>query len=666
MTLPLVPNPPANPIRPMNHPSIPPLLRAAVLLLALALPEKGALVALPARQQTLEVAVTLRVPVERKATITLHRDHEDPLTFYYLPLQPQLVTAPAGAGKEAALTMPQFLFQKFQLSDRASAANKQIEGAILQFAVTLGYTAAQLAEIEAGIRAAAKVPEDQKISLRPVAIKNPKVIVYDPSTGQALAGGAPGGLAPTSLTAEIPFSVKLDVLSSTLNDRIVRERTGVPCWFVYEYDQITEPAGFKVTVNWDNVYTHFSSASESKAQDRGRFLFWTWSNSETNTSMRAAVDHYQSTGMIKVEGITTEKLSAEQLQVYLQPILEKVSALVAGEAPPKIDPATCAPLDTEPGGSGAQANVNATVKSLTERKTGTQTYNFNFREVLSTGNQANGFIGIGDYLAKNPGLETLLVPPTVSDSDDFAKANFALPNVVTPRSMGVTEIAMSLSNTAGNDEKVLMTWRPDDVKAGGKGSWYRDGQPVSFIELGVGAFRGRLKAKGTLDQWKDLLKFPVETTITCFIGNKGSEETITISDKREIPGFNGQAPMLRPLDHMKTAEIDASLLGSLMKDPKADKVRIALEVPDGGSGSHLIAYEWTSATIEEPFMFPLKRGEDGKYRFKIVDLQIRSNRKLLREAWFPSDAKAGVELTNKLFLEFDEEILTDKDWFQKI
>ncbi len=627
--------------------------------------------ALPARQNTVEVPITVTSPVERKQMVTLHRDHEDAFVYYYLPAVPQLVQVPAppaGEGGKGAATMPQFLFQKYQLSTKDSATNKQLEGALLQFSVTLGYTAEQLKEMEAGVRAGAKIPEEQAITLRPVAIKNPRVVIYDPTTGQAAGGGTTGGLAPSSLTAEIPFSARLDVVSSTLNDRIVRGATGVPCWFSYEYDQVTEPAGFKVTVFWDNIASHFSSATDIQSQDREKFLWWDYAKSETNTSIRTVVDNYTNSGFIKVEGTTSEKLTADQLQVYLQPIIEKATAMLAGEAPAKVDPATVEPIDHELSGSGVQSNVNSGFKSVVDRRTGTQTFNFNFREVLSSPNQANGFIGIGAYLSRHPQLEAMLVPPTLGDSDDFAKASFALPTVVAPRAMGVSEITVSLTNTAGNDQKYLLVWRPDDVKAGGKGRWFSRGEPITFLDLGIGAFRSKLESEGKLAQWKELLTFPVETTVNCVVGMKGREQSFALVEKGVIPGFNGEAAELRPLDRVRIAEVHASLLGGLLTDKAKDSIRVAIEVPDGSGGSRVLEYEWRADSVEEPFMFPVRPEPDGSYRMKVSDLRIRSGGKSIRQDWFPSSGTPAshADLRNKLYIELDEDLLENDRWFTQL
>lgn len=571
------------------------------------------------------------LPIEidgQTVLVTVHQDHANPNKFYFLPRVPRLATFVDSQGR----VIPRFTLQRYSF-DKSPSENPN-QGAILQFAVTFGLEPEHIDRIKAALPAAVEsgslavadpngqpaaktantpasfqpIPWDPaRLEVVPIAIKSAKVTFYDPASGESIGGGAPAGLAPSTLESEIPFSAKLDKVGATLNQALISGNTGLPCWFQFEYEVMSEPAGFKLVVNWDQVYQFAKTHEIKKSTERNGW--WIFSSKSTVSSEETFTENQleEKNNWFKVESTTNEVVTPEIVQTYLQPILKKVSEEMYGPEPsPKsvpsdengVNPETMtAAVETDGSGGGTVNSANARVDvKINRTKKGTETFEFSSRHSWALDGLASGFINI-KHLPEDVRKE--LIPEIIYDSD-WGVARLPLPVISDEEieALGITQLQLGITPVCGDlklDRKLVQY--PVDQK-NNLGHWISDNQEVNSLVFNLSRFVN----EGGAD-WKEKAAFKVTKTIRF----KAGDRTITIRDSIDEveaqPIFSGGLPSLQPLENMVFAEIDPGLItfgdGGPLK--QIDRILVDISAPDGMKVSKTFTPDDTA-----PLLFPMK------------------------------------------------------------
>lgn len=108
--------------------------------------------------------------------------------------------------------------------------------------------------------------KNKKHRLSPVPIKDSSIVMYD--LGGDMLAGAPvkGGVAPMFGNQQYPFMLNLTELGADAMEALCRGKGGLPVLISYTFQGMTPAGGFKVEIDWDASYKHFSTDTKLKAQ----------------------------------------------------------------------------------------------------------------------------------------------------------------------------------------------------------------------------------------------------------------------------------------------------------------------------------------------------------------------------------------------------------------
>ncbi len=632
-----------------------PLSLLAMLLLG------GAAQATPSFEKVYSVPVNFNGTVQ---SVTVHQDHADPKTFFYLPRKPRL-TMTMRDGKP----VPQYRFQRFQFKDPENA-NGLLEGAVMQFAVNLAMSGAELDEIKNGIKSQVMIPDPKdptitrpidlmEINLKQIPIRDSVLSVYDPVTGEKLGKGLPPALSPTTLNADIPFTVKMDVISAQLANKLTEGTTGISCAFVYNYDVISEAAGFKITVNWSKVFDHYSKHTEEAEKIRSGWWIFSSNSEDKKTSTTTLTESLVNSSAVVVDVTSSKAFPADKLNGYMQPVLDAITKELGGDATPKVDPAKADAATAESNQGGLTKNTNTVEKTIKITTSGTRTWNFNAREVFSITQPASGFIEVGAFM-KDPAIKRLLVPDTVTD-ENYESARISLPVLSTSKAQGITSVTLQVMATDGkttDGKNEMVTWTPNDKVEGGLGAWRYGsskaalGMETDQLTFGLETFRNKLG-----DAFKQKMGFRVISTVDYKIGTDSG----TIYHKAIVPMFNGNVPLFQPLNHLGMVEIDPALMDIVSnKEEGISIVDLTIVTPTGAfEPQHLKINRLTKKFLKDgsAYQFPVKV-TDGMPSYTVTAKLVgRANGKVT------SINRTGTLTQGSLYL--DSELVNDPDWFKK-
>jgi hypothetical protein len=292
-------------------------------------------------------------------------------------------------------------------------------------------------------------PVGLRISALP--FKSAQVAIYAPNTGE-LIGSTPfgAGVAPVFANQKMVFSVPLTELGTDVYTELVRGNTGVPIVITYKFNGLTPPAGFKVQVNWDKAFEHYSKNDEFRAR-ASYYGLWGASGGYSSTKIR---EQLESAKAIVIDIVEGEGLTQETINSYLQPIVKRINdeLLVAMEPPAKIDPAV-APSGGSSGGWFGSASYSSAVKDVKVVKKGTETFDFKYSKLMERASAASGFIGSGKY-AK----EVIEKITTVVDNSAWERAYLSLPPV--PPALSAMDMTVRLRLNEKTIDSQFFKWTP--------------------------------------------------------------------------------------------------------------------------------------------------------------------------------------------------------------
>jgi len=319
-------------------------------------------------------------------TFTVVRDALQRNQWYYIPNAPRLYER-AFQGKRE----PEFSLVRYQFPDPDNAA-KLLEGGILQFAATLSVPPEALEELKKAVADKFPGTKSEEIRLSGLPLKSAKVSLLTPQKG-ALLSSQPqgGGVGPANASQKMVFMLELTSNGADVYEKLTRGNTGVPVHIEFVYLGLTPKAGFRVNVDWDQTYSHYSRDEKFRA----RASYWGLAGANARADITSIRDELTRAKAIKVEAIEGEGFDMSKIDAYLQPLLKRINdELIEDMKPPsEVDPAKA----DDPGTAGYFGGVGYAVamKSVTKVKHGNEVIDYRFQKIVERANIADGFLGIG-------------------------------------------------------------------------------------------------------------------------------------------------------------------------------------------------------------------------------------------------------------------------------
>lgn len=482
--------------------------------------------------------VDLAIVIDKnEENVTCIKDAIKPEQWYYVPNKPRLVTVKNASSKTE---LPSFSLVKYQAPDPADP-EKMLEGGVLQAAVNLALPESGLKQLKEGL---AKITglEADKILLAPLNMSNAKIAVYTP--GGELMGDAPisPDIGPSFANQSIPIQINLTKLGADFSDALVKTGGGIFITFIFDYNGLTPKCGFKVTVDWDQTFKHFSTQTKAKVSYGG----WFWSGS-AQTDISTVRESLITNKCIKVESIAGESFKAEEIDAYLMPILEAINKEIFNiEAPEKVEPAKAADPEVPSRRWGVSGGMSFSLKSVEKVKKGHTTYSMDRQFIVARQTIAGGLIGIGNYPKE---VQDKLI--TVMPQGNWASAWYSLPDVGSAEEIGVTEVSVTV-NVVDDKGKAIAKVPQQNAKWSTKtGTWVdaKKNERNSLV-FALASVYENFKGK------EDKLFYKQKMDVTQKLANKTSKMTF----ESMAPMFDGEAAVSTPMSGIECIEINGNLL----------------------------------------------------------------------------------------------------------
>ncbi len=428
------------------------------LMLVSALAPAQAQVSLGATDQT---DVVVKVDGEDEA-FTVLRDYARPEQFYYVPNRPQLATRGTGDKKR-----PVFHLLRYQTKD--SETNDIVQAGIMQFAVRLAPAEGVVNEIRKQVAAQFSLSE-KTIKVSPLPFKSAEISIYDQEGNLVTTAFQKPGIAPAFANNEIPFQVQLTDVNTDIYSALTSGSGGIPVYVTYTFDTVSPVTGFKVTVDWDQSFSHFSKDERTKQAYTRWYYYRTWWGGwrgRGETGQRETQEQTLSEVLTENKSISYESvgMTPEQITKYLDPVIERVTKeMVERITPPeKIEPAAA----KEPNSAWWGTNSTYAMKSVNKVKKGKEVVEMKNRDIVESKSTYGSILGIGQYDEKIRNELITIMPagnwnysyfpvPAVGDSEALAIKKIDLQ--VIPRFYDKNGKAQQIPGTKAE----LATWKPDN------------------------------------------------------------------------------------------------------------------------------------------------------------------------------------------------------------
>ncbi|OAD19217.1 hypothetical protein THIOM_005161, partial [Candidatus Thiomargarita nelsonii] len=335
--------------------------------------------------------------------------------------------------------------------------------------------------------------------------------------------------------------------------------TGLGVAVTMSYSGVTPPAGFKVTVDWEQVYSFYSEHSKFRAQAAWYGRFTALLSASYQSDRQKLLQELIQNKAIKVEVIEGEDFDMSQIDNYLQPILNRINQeiLEAFKPPEKFDLAKT----TAPNVSGRWIGLgySVAVKDFKKVKKGKETFDFSIRQHQERNTIASGFIGIGRYPSE---LRDRLV--TIVKPGGWQSAFFVLPVVGDAEELGISQVDMQIAlfHQGQRYDAQSVKWTP--------AAGWRDRNHVSRT---VVAFPLVYWYQKMGDSAMKQVKFETNTLIT--LGRK------VLKLRQRVDMFDGDAPIATPLSAVEVVEIDGQDLNWRLVEDDGTLSRVSVALKSG-------------------------------------------------------------------------------------
>ena len=602
-------------------------------------------------------------------TFTIIRDGRIEEQFYFVPAKPH-VAIETKNGK----SYPVFQLLSYQ---RKQPDNTLKQGAILQLSVQMGISQktedALLKLIKNNFPLSDK---DKKHRLSPIPMKEATIAMYN--LDGSLLDSAPikEGVAPIFGNQQYPFMLTLTDLGSDVLEALSTNRSGLPVIVTYTFQGMTEPGGFKVEVDWDASYHHFSTDTKLRAKVGYAML-----GANLGADFSTIRDEMISKGMIKVSSLSNEAMSPERIDAAMNPVLALVTAELFEniKAPAQISPASAKELAPADGPKQPAAGIVEPVKQVADAageaasaastaipyvgtimkvldvaadiakktqldigasfalkdakfvKKGKFTYTYDRQAVVERKTSFGAPIGIGSFDKKIQDACITVLPP-----GNWESAYFMLPPVGDPQQLGFKQMSLTVTPVCGDVPVSGLKTEAAIFNKGGNPVWTdKTGKEASMFLFPLKAIYASAEHKANPDKFK----FKVSTSV---VPVNGASVNTTI----EVPMFDGDMAMSPPSDLLKPVIISADCIDF---GPSADEVYVVKGALKADRLSFNFKFDQNSSS--QGFLIP----KDTK--------SVKVNLQFISKTGKKFDwANNGKELTD-LFPDLDI-MLFDSDWQQ--
>ena len=261
-------------------------------------------------------------------TFTVIRDGRIEEQFYFVPARPHVAIETKNGKK-----MPVFELLSYQRAQEGQLK----QGGILQLSVQTGISKETETDLLNKIQG--KFPlgdKKKKHRLSPVPMKSATISMYDLGGNMLDSAPVKEGVAPIFGNQQFPFMLNLTDLGADTMEALCRGKGGLPVLITYTFQGMTPAGGFKVEVNWDSCYKHFSTDTKLKAQ-----VAYATLTGSIGADFSTVREQLLSNGIIKVTSLANEAMPPEKIDAVLEPILTLITKEMFEQlkAPAQIPPA---------------------------------------------------------------------------------------------------------------------------------------------------------------------------------------------------------------------------------------------------------------------------------------------------------------------------------------
>ncbi|MGM0601093.1 MAG: hypothetical protein ACQETH_14890 [Candidatus Rifleibacteriota bacterium] len=558
---------------------------------------------------------------------TLLRDSKNKNHWYYVPQKPLLVEREPSNAENPRPVFKLFCYQ-------SEENNELYEGAMLQFSVSLQLTE----EKRRLILKELKKQSNDEIVLKPLPFRLGKATLYDQNGGKLIHTPQAPGLAPPYILGELPFQMQLNKFDANLYSALVdKKNSGVGVLLQLEFEGLLPPAGFKVTMNWDQTYEYLKKSDDMRFK-LGCFLV----GAEVGINKTKIREELIQNKCIEVETMTGEKVSNEDLDQYLDPVLARISKEMFQKIqPPEEIKETEAdnPDLIEKCFFPLKMSFKTELKDIKITKKGSETITFNKSVITDRITACGTFIGINKY---NEATKNTLV--NSMPLNNWAKAFLVLPSLSERPEVNINSVTMTANviDSSGNQVSNL-----SDTATWSSGDWHdKNGNITSNLSFPLNYLFD--KHNDDLGKIRQEYSFKVDVKVLQSIQRPPHE----INTSYVTPLFNGDLPLAQPVDLVDNIVFDLSCL-TFDKD-NLRKVSITL-YNENEDKEMIYIYNQRTATTDT-IVFITAKDEEHSPESAFKARVLFDTRKERDIAW-ENNEKPLKEIDKSLYF-----MLFDNDW----
>lgn len=574
-----------------------------------------------------------------KISYNVIRDSKNASKWYYVPVKPRLLERNPSSSADPK--------PSFQLFTYQSQNNSEFyEGGILQFAVSMAISEKEKKQLVETLKKRPESKNSGVITVAPLPYHKAEATLYDAGGNRSAEAPQAPGLAPAFVTGSLPFQLKLNKFGTDLYSALIdKKNSGVGVLMVLSFEGVLPPAGFKITVDWDQTFKHISKSTETKIAIGTFFCGAEISNSKTKIR-----EELISNQCIKVESLTNEVVTDESIDRYLEPVLARIyKELIEKIQPPEsIEPEKHSKPDfIQSCFFPLSIGTSVIMKDVNIVKKGTETIEFNQSVIVERKTACGAFIGINSY---SEDLKKSLV--RVMPLNSWASAFLLLPGVDNSPELHINSVSMTANvvDSKGNPVPTLSdtaSWASDYPLA-----WKnKEGNDASSLKFPLLALFD--KHKNNIEAIRKEYQFKVDVVIEQKLANLNTIRTSYLT-----PLFDGDLPLAAPVDLVDNIIFDASLLNF---DSVTGLKKLKILVNRNRTGEKAEKLEFTlpqRGSEERSVVFIVEAEREGKATEKLIPAVIFTPAKGARKdiAW-AQNGKNLREVDSSLYF-----LLFDSDW----
>ncbi|MFZ5950451.1 MAG: hypothetical protein ACOYXC_07085 [Candidatus Rifleibacteriota bacterium] len=518
--------------------------------------------------------------------VTVIRDSHNPAKWYYIPEKPTLQERDSKNKNDPKPV--------FQLVTYQSPENEEYDGGVLQFCVTLNLPENVRQKVEKALKEHPETKGLKDVSLYPLPFNKAEAVMYDASGNKKTEGTHAPSIGPAYITGALPFQLKLDRFGSDLYSALIDKKgSGVGILMNLAFEGVLPPGGFKATINWDQTYRTLKESSDLRISVGNYFV-----GADVGISKEKIREELISEGCMKVESLTGESISAEQMNRYMDPILEKMQqALIEKIHPPeKIDLSEKSkPNELSKCFFGVRVAESVEIKSESQARKGSETFEFNQALVVERKTACGSFIGINAYSDQ---VKKRLIQTMPMNS--WAKAFLMLPGIENSPELKIQSVNMTANVVDSNGNPVTPALSDTASWAAGDSTTWKnkDGDEVFSLQFPLMSLFDKHNNK--IEEIKKEYSFQVVVNI-----EQKLTKLNTVKVSFSVPMFDGDLPLPPTVDLVDNIVFDASALtfseNGLKKIKmvvKRDKETLEFSLPEKNSDTTSVVFIVPAAAKE--------------------------------------------------------------------